>query len=397
MTGAALSGIVVVDLGQGEAGGVLTQALAWLGADVIKIERPDPQRRRKRNVRVAALLECNKRSITIDLKHVAGIELMWKLVREADVFVENFAPGTIERLGFGHEAVAAANHRIIYAQIKGFGPGSPYRSFHSYDPVAQATGGAMSVTGDPDGPPLWPGPNVGDSGAALYAALGIAAALHQRAVTGRGQRVEVAMQDAVIAFSRTTYLHQLIAGSATPRTGNNGFPGLDEAPSNAFRCKPFGPNDYCFVHAPSRGDNAEWKRLLATIGRSDLADVPRFATPELRWQNRDEINEAIAAWMAERNKREAMDALGRAGIAAGAVLTTEELSEDAYLLERGALARVDTAEGGLTIPGWPVHLSDSNVPVVPPAAPGADTDEVLERILGLPQEEIASLRRAGAI
>jgi formyl-CoA transferase len=393
---AALEGVIVVDLAQGEAGGVLTQALGWLGADVIKVERPDRTRRRQ-NLRQAALLECNKRSITIDLKHPAGIELMWKLVKKADVLAENFAPGTIERLGLGYEAVAGANERIVYVQIKGFGPGSPYGSFISYDPVAQATGGAMSVTGDPEGPPLWPGPNIGDSGAALYAALGVVAALRQRDLTGLGQRVDVAMQDAVIAFSRTTYLHQLLNGRATPRSANNGFPGLSEAPSTAFACRPFGPNDYCYVHAPSRGESPEWERLLTAIGRTEMFVDPRFQTPENRWKHRAEINAAISAWMAERTKLEAMDALGRAGVAAGAVLTTAELSEDAYLLERGAFARVRTADGDVTIPGWPVHMSRSSVPVAPPPRQGEHTHEVLEQIVGLSQREIESLRRAGAI
>jgi formyl-CoA transferase len=393
----ALAGVMVLDLTHYEAGSVGTEALAWLGADVIKIERPGGDLARGGGG-TFDLVQCNKRSVTLDLKRPEGTALMRRLIGHADVIAENFRPDVMARLGLDYDTLAAINPRIIYAQIRGFGTGSPNSSFPSYDPIAQATGGSMSITGSSDGPPMRPGPNIADSGAGLLMALGVVAALFQRQFSGRGQLVEVAMQDAVIALSRTAYLHQMLYQEATPRVGNDGFPGRPTAPSNVYPCKPFGPNDYCFIHcSPVRND--DWFWLLEAIGREDVRDDPRFATPFLRGDHKLQVDQIVSAWTRERTKEEVMNLLGAAGVGAGATLTTNDLIRDQYLRERGVFATVARNDGeSWTIPGWPVRMSDSNVPIVSaPLNPGQDNDAVLREVLGMTPLEISSLRDAGVI
>src|ERR1700674_486434 len=209
MTGKpALDGIRVVDLTQFEAGTSITETLAWLGADVIKVENPvgGEQGRNASSERKDAdsyyfmLLNANKRSVTLNLKDQRGKQMLRDLIAKADIFAENFAPGVIEKLGFSYEEVSAINPRIIYATVKGFGKGSPYESNLAFDMIAQAAGGVMSITGEPNGPPIKPGVTLGDTGTGLHAAIGVLAALFQRTVTGRGQKIEVAMQDAMVNY-----------------------------------------------------------------------------------------------------------------------------------------------------------------------------------------------------
>ncbi|HKF78203.1 MAG TPA: CoA transferase, partial [Candidatus Dormibacteraeota bacterium] len=246
---AALSGIRVVDLTQFEAGPSCTETLAWLGADVVKVEPPG----RGEQGRGAStdqpgldsyyflLLNANKRSVTLNLRHPEGTAIMRELLRHADVFVENLRPGSVERLGLGYEAVRELNPRLVYAQVKGFPADGPYGEFLSFDPIGQAVGGAVSLTGTPDGRPLKPGPTIADTGTGLHCAIGILAALHQRERTGLGQRVEVAMQEAVINYCRISYARQALTGRGAERAGNRSQLGLT-APSDVFPCRPGGPN-----------------------------------------------------------------------------------------------------------------------------------------------------------
>jgi formyl-CoA transferase len=400
----ALDGVRIVDLTQFEAGTACTQTLAWLGADVIKVEQPG----RGEQGRAAStddpnldshyflLLNANKRSVTINLREPRGKDLFWKLVRESDVMVENFAPGTIERLGLSYAEVSAVNPRIVYAQIKGFPSDGPLANNLAFDPVAQAAGGVISLTGHPDQPPIKPGPTFGDTGAGLHAAIGILAALHQRARTGVGQRIEVSMQEAMVNFCRIAYARQLMTGRACERVGNKSPLG-SSAPSDIFPCKPGGPDDYCFIYT-SRAGNKHWDRLLVVMGREDLADDPRFATPELRRQHNDEVDEIIAAWTLQFTKYELMEVLGDAQIPGGAVLNTMELSEDEHLRARGTFVEVDHPQRGtFVMPGWPVQMSGSRVPVRAAPLLGADNATVFGELLGVVDDEIAELNAGGVI
>jgi formyl-CoA transferase len=399
----ALSGIRVVDLTQFEAGTTCTEALVWLGADVLKIERPGVgEQGRNSSVDIPGLdsyyfllLNANKRSVTIDVRSERGRELMFRLIEEADVFVENFAPGAIERLGFSYEEVKARNPRIVYAQIKGYDPDGPFGEYLAFDATAQAAGGSVSITGQPDGPPLRPGVNVADTGTGLHLLSGILAALYQRERTGEGQHVRVAMQEVVINFCRVSYMRQFMSGRACERYGNP-LP-LNNAPADLFPCKPGGPNDYVMIYG-SRGGNAQWERLLDIIGRPDLKGDPRFGSPEARSEHTAEINELVSAWTREYTKHEVMRILGEALVPAGAVLDTMELSTDPHLTSNGTFVDVEhPARGTVQMPGWPVRMSDSHVPIVPAPLLGANTDDVLTEVVGMGREEIDELRREGVI
>lgn len=405
MSRAALDGVVVLDLTQFEAGTVCTQTLAWLGATVIKLERPlvGEQGRGSSADRPGAdswgflLVNNNKQSVTVDLKHPEGKVLVRRLIEKADVFIENFAPGVIEKLGFAYEAVSRINPRIIYAQIKGFGTDGPYAAFPAFDAIGQAVGGAVSITGEADGPPMHAGTNLADSGSGYHCAIAILAALYQRTATGVGQRVEVAMQDVVINFSRSAWARQLMTGAAAPRVGNN-MPMAPVAPCGVYPCKPGGPNDYVFIYTSRWPGSRQWDHLLGVIGRSDLSGDPRFATPESRYEHRSEVDALISAWTRERTKEEAMAALGSAGVPAGAVFSTLDLSSDPYLRQRGTMVEIEhPVRGKFVLPGNSIRLSASAVPIRPAPLLGQHTEAVYKGLLGLSDAELERLRRANVI
>jgi formyl-CoA transferase len=400
----ALAGVRVIDLTQFEAGTSCTEALAWLGADVIKVEEPEKgdQGRLASTERPGVdsyyflLLNANKRSVTCNLKDERGKALLRALIEHGDVFIENFAPGAIERLGFGYDEVAKINPRIVYAQIKGFAPEGPYGTFLSFDMIAQAAGGAFSITGEADGRPLKPGPNVGDTGTGMHMALGILAALYQRQRTGRGQRIEVAMQEAVINYARVSYSSQLLLGRPAARRGDGGTLGAN-APSGVYRCRGEGPNDYCYVHA-TRAGGGHWQRLVRAIGREDLLDDPRFATGQGRAEHAAELNAIIEGWTAGRSKVEVMETLGRAGVPVGAVFDTDELLHDPFLRRRGMFATIHhPVRGDVTVPGWPVKMSDSHVPVASAPLLGQDNEAVYREVLGCTPAQLADLRDSKVI
>jgi len=400
----ALAGIRVLDLTQFEAGTSCTEALAWLGADVIKIENPQGGEQGRRSSAAASgmdswyfmVLNANKRSITLNLKDERGKAMLRDMIPKADIIIENFAPGVIERLGFGYEAVRAINPRIIFAQVKGFGPGSAYEDFLSFDMIGQATGGAMSTTGEPDGRPLKPGPTIGDTGAGLHCAIGILGALYQRETTGRGQKVFVAMQDSMVNFSRIAFAAQLIHGKPAHRAGNQVVLGTT-APSEVYACKGNRPNDYCYVYA-SRAGSVHWERLLKVLGREELKDDPRFSSPEARKKHVAEVDKMIGDWMKNYTKHEAMEILGKAGVPAGAVLDTQEITDDPGMRQREMIVELDHPQrGSFTMPGWPVKLSESHVPVEPAPLLGADNETVYGEWLGLSAGDVAALKSGNVI
>lgn len=401
----ALEGVTVLDLTQFESGTVCTETLAWLGANVLKIERPGTgEQGRGSSVDnpgtdsyLFILVNANKKSVTLDIKHPEGKALLRRLIEKVDILVENFSPGTLEKLGFDYSSVRAINPRVIYAQIKGFGAGSPYSSFPAFDPVGQAMGGIVGITGEPDKPPLRAGPNLADSGTGFHCVIGILAALYQRTMTGEGQQVEVAMQDAMINFIRPAFGRQLVTGKATERVGND-QPMALVAPNGLYACKPGGPNDYVFIYTSRWPGSKQWEQLLDTIGCSDMKNDPRFATPESRYVHREEMNPFITAWTSKRTKLEAMEELGKAGVPAGAVLTTAELAQDDYLRASGMFVTMQhPVRGPINMPGFPIKLSNSHVPIEAAPLLGQHTDEVYRELLGLSDQELARLKQAKVI
>ena len=393
--GKALDGIVVLDLTQYEAGPSCTEMLAWLGADVIKIEPPggEPGRRAlsERSDTDAwffLMLNANKKSVTLDLKAEQGRALFERMARRADIVVENFGPGAIERLGFGYDTLRRINPRIIAASVKGFGTTGPYADYKSFEWIAQAMGGVMSLTGTPDSPPLRTEAGLGDTGAGLHCAIGILAALVQRQHTGEGQRVEVAQQDAVLNLVRIHLREHYVTGTPVPRRGNRS---VAAGPSNLYRCRPFGPNDYVFVHVATLD---MWRILTRILGRPELGDDPRLADRQARAQHAGEIDPLIEAWTEKRTKHEAMEILAGAGIPCGAVLDSGEVLSDPGLVARGMVVSLEhPTRGRFAMPGNPVQLSASPTTVTRAPLLGEHNAEVYGGWLGLPADELRALEK----
>src|ERR1700693_2853363 len=299
---AALSGIRIIDMTHNQAGPACAQMLAFLGADVIKLEEPkggDVARtvhadKENSDSLFFLLFNANKRSLTLNLKSEQGKKLFKEVFAKSDILLDNFSPGAMDRLGLGWEVLRDLNPRLIYATIKGFGTYGPHAHFKSYEPVAQAMGGAMSVTGFPENPPTIVLPAIGDSGTGMHMAIGILAALQPRHATGRGQHVEVSMQDAVVNLIRVSLRDHQRFGHAVPRTGNQ----LGRTvPGTTYPCAPGGPNDYVFIHAQPQ----MWKALIDVMGQPELSDDPRFASPDSRWENRPALNAIVEAWTRQRS------------------------------------------------------------------------------------------------
>lgn len=388
---AALDGLRILDLTQYEAGTSCTQMLAWLGAEVVKVEQPgvgDPGRRLepgKDDPLYFLSFNANKRSLTLNLRSEQGREIFLKLLPRFDVVVENFTLGAMERLGLGYETLKTVHPPLIYATVKGFGLTGPYAGFKCYDMVAQAAGGAFSVTGLPDGLPLRPGPTIGDSGSGLTLALGIVSAYVQRLRTGKGQLVEVAMQEAVANFMRQQLSMRERLGDPVPRRGNRTV-----APTDLYPCAPGGPNDYAYIMIST---TRQFDALSTAIGRPDLSADPRFATTEGRTEHGDALWEEIAAWMRQRTKYQAMEELGAAGVPCAAVLDSTDLLSDRHLRERGMIATMQhPTRGEWKFPAPPIRLSDSRVEMAPSPLLGQHSAEVLAQELGFDAEQIRCLQ-----
>jgi formyl-CoA transferase len=396
----ALAGVKVLDLTQFEAGTSCTEMLAWLGADVIKVEPPKMGEQgrwmltEKPGVdsHYFMLLNANKRSITLNLKTDRGREMFIEMVKQVDIVSENYSLGTLESWGLGYDRLREINPRVIYLTIKGFGTYGPYSKYKSFDMIAQAAGGAMALTGTPDSPPLKPGPTIGDTGTGIHAACGVLAAYIQRQRTGKGQKVEVAMQEAVFNFVRVPMMDVHITHEPTPRRGNRLGGG---AVGDIFKCAPGGPNDYVYMLCTSP---EMWQSMCNVIGKPEVPEDPRFKERKDRGKYMDELTAIIEEWTTKRTKHEVMKLMGDAGVPCGAVLDSVELLNDPHMKERGMVVTVDhPVRGKFTMPGCPVKLEDSPAEVKSAPLLGQHNAEIYGGMLGMTVGDLDRLKQEGII
>ncbi len=399
-----LNDVKVVDFTQFEAGTTCTEALAWMGADVVKIENPklgDPGRRLRPNQPdddpyYFQIFNANKKSLAINLKSEKGLALVKDMLCSADVMVENFAPGAIERLGLSYEVVKDINPAIIYAQIKGFGEGSPYQKNLAFDMIAQAAGGTFSVTGEPDGPPTRPGISIGDTGTGMVMALTIVSAIKKREKTGKGHHLQVAMQDAILHYMRTNFATTGRTGKPAGRAGSK-IADTQSAPKGLFPCAPGGSNDYVYI-STSAANPEHWNRLLKVVGREDLIGDKRYLTPRDRVANEAEVDEIVGAWTSSQSKFEAMEKIGREGIPVGPVLDTMELNDDVTFQQRGIMQTMTHPKHKpFKMPTWPVRVDGQTTRVEASPMLGQHTNEVLQDWLNLDGTTLEELKKDGTV
>ena len=417
MEAKALAGVKILDMTHVQSGPTCTQLLAWFGADVIKVERPgvgDATRGQLRDVPgedslYFTMLNSNKRSITLNPKNEEGAKIFTKLIEECDVMVENFAPGALDRMGFSWERIQEINPRMIYASVKGFGPGA-YEDCKVYENVAQCAGGSASTTGMLGDVPLVTGAQIGDSGTGLHLALGIVTALFHRTHSGKGQRVETAMQDSVLNLCRVKLRDQqrldhgplkeysqhgegIPFGEATPRAGNDSGGGQ---PGRILKCKGWetDPNAYTYFITQA----AVWEKVCTVIGKPEWIEEERFKSPEARLPHLNEIFSTIESWTMTKTKFEVMDICNPLDIPVGPILSMKEIAEDPSLRNTGTVVEVDHPGRGkyLTV-GNPIKLSDSPADVKRSPLLGEHTDEILKEYCNISEDDIKSLRDSGAI
>lgn len=390
----ALDGLRILDMTQYEAGTSCTQLLGWLGADVVKVEPPktgDPGRGPEGgDAEYFVVWNSNKRSVAIDLRNPGGRDLLLSMVPHYEVFVENYGPGVIEKLDIGYDVMKEINPEIIYARIKGFGLSGPWADFKCYDMVAQSAAGAFSITGEPDGPPMRPGPTIGDTGTGVQMALAITAAYAQKLRTGKGQLIEMSMQEATAYYLRTATASTGFGEKPTPRTGNGRLPTM-----SLYPCKGGGANDYVYIMAITP---RMWGSLCEAIGKSELIDDPRFRANRDRLDNREELEALISEWTLQRDKYDAMQELADGGVPASAVLDTRDLYENPHLTERGFVHSVDhPTHGPIRLLGFAARMSESEVPFSAAPLLGQHSKEVIAEDLSLSPAEIDALVTAGVI
>jgi formyl-CoA transferase len=411
----ALEGVKILDMTHVQSGPTCTQLLAWFGADVIKVERPgvgDATRGQLRDIPDVdslyfTMLNHNKRSVTLNTKSETGKQIFTRLIEHCDVMVENFAPGALDRMGFSWERIQEINPRMIYASVKGFGPG-PYEDCKVYENVAQCTGGSASTTGFDDGPPLVTGAQIGDSGTGLHLALGIVTALFHREKSGRGQRVTCAMQDGVLNLCRVKLRDQQrlahgplkeypqypngTFGAATPRAGNASGGGQ---PGWIVKCKGWETDPDAYIYVITQA--AAFPALAKAIGHQDWLEDPEWNTPEARLPKLEQVFDEIEKWTKTKTKFEVMDTLNPLNVPCGPILSMKELAEEPSLRATGTVVEVDHPERGkyLTV-GNPIKLSDSPADVQRSPLLGEHTDAILAEI-GFTEADIASAKSEGAV
>jgi formyl-CoA transferase len=415
--GLALQGVKILDFTHVQSGPTCTQLLAYMGADVIKVERPgvgDITRGQLRDVKgqdslYFTMLNGSKRSITIDSKNPKGKEILERLVKYCDILVENFAPGALDRMGLTWDYIHKTNPRMIVASVKGFGPG-PYEDCKVYENVAQCAGGAASTTGFREGPPLVTGAQIGDSGTGLHLALGIVTALYQRIRTGRGQKVLCAMQDGVLNLARVKLRDQqrlkagplseysqfgegVPFGAATPRAGNDSGGGQ---PGWILKCKGWENDPDAYIYFITQAP--VWAAICDLIGKPEWKTEPDYATPPARLPRLRHIFDTIEEWTKTKTKFEVMDTCNKYDIPVGPILSMKEIAEEQSLRATGTVVEVDHPGRGkyLTV-GNPVKLSDSPADVRRSPLLGEHTDEILRKVLGYSDKDVADIKVSGAI
>ncbi len=415
-TDKALSGVRILDMTHVQAGPTSSQLLAWLGADVVKFEAPTGDITRRQLAPVIngkrqesyyfKMLNSNKRSITVNMKSKAGQEVFEQLVKNCDVIMDNFGPGVLTRLGYPNDKLHALNPALIIASIKGFGASGPYSDYKAYEPIAQAMGGSMSTTGDPNGPPTITGAFIGDSGTGVHLALGIVAALYHRTHNGNvGQEVEAAMQDSVMNLCRVKFRdHQrLLGGTAALTEYSPPTLGLTYVPramndsggghvGNAIPCKPFGPNDYVYMVAQAPVVPV----LLKEIGLAE--DDERFAPAEARNKNQVELWKYVSEYTKNYTKFEVTARFNELDIPCGPVLSTEDITKDPHVAYREMWYKVEGhPEGDYYTVGMPVKLSKGVVDkIFPSPGLGEHTEEIAKQVCGFSDADYTRLQEAGA-
>jgi formyl-CoA transferase len=412
----ALKGVRILDMTHVQAGPTCSQLLAWMGADVIKFENPvgDATRGQLRDVPKAdslyfTMLNCNKRSITVNMKSEEGKQVFVDLLKKCDILMENFGPGVLDRFGFTWEKIHSLNPKIVMGSIKGFGSSGPYAEFKAYENVAQAMGGAMSTTGVPDGPPFVTGAQIGDSGTGLHLAIGLLAALRQAEKTGKGQYVEVAMMDGVMNLCRVKFRdHQRLNHGGLPEYSVPTYQNMGDVPragndsgggqlGNAIHCKPHGPNDWLYVVV----QEAVWADLAGRVGPDvgmpDMATNPQLATIAERRKNQNLMWTLINKFAEKYTKRELMAILNPLDVPCGPIMSTTDLATDEHVRGRDMWVELDHPQRGKWWNvGMPIKLSASPAKIERSPTLGEHTDEILQEVLGYQKEKISSLKSAGA-
>jgi formyl-CoA transferase len=391
MSDAALKGVRVIEMGQLIAGPFAGKTLGEFGADVIKIEAPgagDPLRNwrmMKDGTSVWWQVQSrNKRSIALDLRSSEGQDIARKLIMEADVLVENFRPGTLESWGMGWDELSALNPGLVMLRISGYGQTGPYRDLPGFGAIGEAMGGLRHLTGEPGRVPVRCGISIGDTLAALHGTIGVLTALYHRKVNGgRGQVIDVALHEAVFNVMESL-IPEYSAFGAVREAAGSALPGI--APSNAYRCSDG------YVLVAGNGDSI-FKRLMAAIGRPDLAEAPDLANNAGRVARVAEIDAAIGVWTATRSVDEVLTVLGEAKVPAGKVYTAKDIAEDPHYRARDMILTQQTRDGyEVEVPGIVPKLMGTPG-AIRSSAPGLgeDTDAVLREI-GLSEAQIAALR-----
>jgi crotonobetainyl-CoA:carnitine CoA-transferase CaiB-like acyl-CoA transferase len=394
---APLDGLVVVDLTRVLSGPYCTMLLADMGARVIKIEQPGKGDDTRGwgppfvGAESAYFLSINrnKESLTLDLRKPGAKAIFDRLLDRADVLVENFRPGAMDRLGYGYETVSARWPKVVYCSISGFGQTGPRKDQPGYDAVVQAEAGLMSITGDREGPPFRLGVAIADIVSGMFAAQGVTLALLARARTGRGQRVDIGMLDSTAALLTYQAAIYFATGRAPVRMGNK-HPTI--VPYETFDAA-----DGDLVLAV--GNDDLWQRLCRGIGAADLGSDPRFATNRDRVEHYDQLRPRIADRLRTRTRAEWIDILRAEGVPCGAVRDVAEVLEDPHLAARRMIEAVEHATvGRVQVLGVPIKLSDTPgaVTTAPPTL-GQHTDQILRTDIGLTDADVASLRATGTI